>query len=109
MTKEEIRSRIIEMASNSTGIIVSIPESMAMVGGDMYALQMVDTAKERLPKKENPMRSDLLFSEMKYLLLPMETLNDYLRIPITWKSSSRWQFSSVQLGMFVYIIKVILF
>ena len=61
MTKEEIRSRIIEMVSNSTGIIVSIPESIAMVGGDMYALQMVDTAKERLPKKENPMRWTSVF------------------------------------------------
>ena len=63
MTKEEIRSRIIEMASNSTGIIVSIPESMAMVGGDMYALRMVDTAKERLPKKENPMRWTSVFGK----------------------------------------------
>lgn len=35
MTKEEIRNRVVEMASGSKGIIVSIPEALAMVGGEM--------------------------------------------------------------------------
>lgn len=45
MTKEEIRNRVVEMASGSKGIIVSIPEALAMVGGEMYAYRLLDVAK----------------------------------------------------------------
>lgn len=56
MTKEEIRNRVVEMASGSKGIIVSIPEALAMVGGEMYAYRLLDVAKVRVPQNENPMR-----------------------------------------------------
>ena len=56
MTKEEIRNRVVEMASGSKGIIVSIPEALAMVGGEMYAYRLLHVAKVRVPQNENPMR-----------------------------------------------------
>lgn len=56
MTKEEIRNRVVEMARGSSGIIVSIPEALAMIGGEMYAYRLLDVAKVRVPQNVHPMR-----------------------------------------------------
>ena len=63
MTKEEIRSRVVEMASSSSGIIVSIPEVLAMAGGDMYAYRLLDVAKAKVPQNEYPMRCSSAFGD----------------------------------------------
>lgn len=101
MTKEEIRNRVVEMASGSKGIIVSIPEALAMVGGEMYAYRLLDVAKVRVPQNENPMRCTSVLGG-KIMLLPMQTLRDCSPTPPTWRSFSRCPHIFALLGIFIY-------